>query len=173
MSTILIAAILIAMIVIPSFIFIRLHNKREKKQREALLKQFTDAGVKHNLLFTHREMLKDKMLGLDAARQKLLVFPGDATDTELVVDLAGMETCTVHKEYSNFILSDTKIVQTDRVLTQIELKIEFSTNTHPLLMGFFDNRINDIYEMQALEKKAKEWAGFIVQATAGEKSNRA
>ena len=108
MSTILIAAILIAITVIPSFIFIRLHNKREKKQREALLAQFINAGAKHNLSFTHQQILKDKMLGLDAAHQKLLVFPLEVTDTAVVVELTGVESCTVHKEYSDIILSDKK-----------------------------------------------------------------
>ncbi|HEX5153002.1 MAG TPA: hypothetical protein VFW07_16245 [Parafilimonas sp.] len=173
MSTIWIAAILIAIIVIPSFIFIRLHKKREKKQREALLAQFTKAGVTHNLFFAHREMLKDKMLGLDAVHQKLLVFPFEATDTEVVVDLTGIESCAVHKEYSHVILSDKKNVRSDQVLMQIALKIEFSTNMHPLLIGFFDNRSNDIYEIPELEKKAKEWAGLIGQEVARKKSNRA
>jgi len=173
MSTILIAAILIAVIVIPSFIFIRLHNRREKKQREAFLKQCTDAAVQHNLLFTHQEVLKDKMLGLDAANQKLLVFPFDLTHTVLVIDLADVETCATYKEYSNIILSDKKSVKTDQVLMQIGLKIEFSTTAHPMLVGFFDHRINDIYEIQELEKRAKEWETLIAQDTAGKKRNRA
>lgn len=173
MSTILIATILIAIIAIPSFIFIRLHNKEEKKQREARLAQFIKAGIKHNLFFTHRQILKDKILGLDAANRKLLVFFFDATDTELVVDLAGMESCIVHKEYSNTILSDKKSVRTDQVLMQIALKIEFSTNMHPLLISFFDNRSNDIYEIPELEKKVKEWTKLIAQDIALTKSNRA
>ena len=173
MSTILIAAILIAIIVIPSFIFIRLHKKREKKQREAHLAQFIKAGVKHNLFFTHREMLKDKILGLDAANRKLLVFLFDAEDAELVVDLTVMEACAVHKEYSNVILSDKKSIKADQVLMQITLKIEFSTNMHPLLISFFDNRSNDIYEIHELEKKAKEWARLIGQEIALKKTNRA
>ena len=173
MSTIFIAAILIAIIVIPSFIFIRLHKRREKKQRDALLAQFTKAGVKHNLFFTHREILKDKLLGLDAANRKLLVFPFNATDTELVIDLTGMEACAVHKKYSNTILSDKKSVRADEVLMQIALKIEFVGNKHPLLIGFFDNRNNDIYEIPALEKKVKEWTGLIAQKIALTNSNRA
>ena len=56
---------------------------------------------------------------------------------------------------------------------QIALKIEFFSNMHPLLIGFFDNRSNVIYEMPELEKKAKEWAGLIEQEVAFKKSNRA
>ena len=173
MSTISIAAILIAIVVIPSFIFVRLHNKREKKQRVASLAQFIKTGVKHNLVFTHQQILNDKILGFDAAGQKLMVFPSEVTDTEVVIDLADVESCTVHKEYSNIILSDKKSVRADEVLMQIALKIEFSTNMHPLLIDFFDNRSNDIYEIAELEKKAKEWAGLIAQEIALKKSNRA
>lgn len=173
MSTILIAAILIAIIVIPSFIFIRLHNKREKEKCEALLAEFTRTGVKHNLLFTHQETLKDKILGLDTAQQKLLLFPFEATDTKLVVDIADVESCTVQKEYSNIIQSDKRSAREDQVLMQIALKLEYSNNMHHLLIGFFDNRRNDIYEIPELEKKAKEWAGLIGEELARKKRNRA
>lgn len=163
MSTVLVAAIIIAIAVVPAAVFIRLHKRREKKRIESPIARFNNAGVEHNLFFTHQEMLKDKILGLDATNQALLLFQFDATHTETVIDLADVETCTVYRKYDRFGTSGNKEAKADPVLAGMGLQVALSNGDAPLPIAFYDHRVNGIYEIPELEKTAKEWKGLVAQ----------
>lgn len=163
MSTIWVAAIIIAIAVIPAAIFVRLHKRREKKRIESLLAQFNNAGIKHNLSFTHQEMLKDKVLGLDANTQTLLLFQFNATHMETVIDLTDVETCTVYREYASLSTGGNKEAKAEPVLAGMGLQVVLLNDVPPLLIGFYNHHINGIYEIAELEKKAKEWKSLLAQ----------
>ena len=158
MSTILVAIIIIAIAVIPTSIFMRLHKRREKKRFATLRVHFKKTGAKHGLSFTHEEILKDKMLGFDTNNQTLVVYAFDAPHNEIIADLTNVEDCTIYKEYYH-----TGDANAGLVLTQMGLKIVFSNTTPSLAIDFFCNQSNVTYELPELEKKAKEWQKLIAQ----------
>ncbi len=160
MSTILVGLIIIAIAVIPTFIFIRLHKQSEKKRHTARLRSFQNAGIKHGLSFTHDEVLKDKMLGLDTNNQKLLQFTFDKKD-EIVVNLKDVESCTLYKEYHQFVIGGRNSARGEQVPARLGLKIKSSKIEPALMIDFYNNHSNVIYELSDMEKKAKKWESLI------------
>lgn len=173
MSTIWVALLIIAFAVVPAAVLTRLHKRGEEKRLKQLLARFNDAGAKHYLSFTHQEVLKDKILGLDTHNLKLLVLPFDAEQEEVMIDLADVETCVVYKEYAPFIIGETKEIKPEQVLTQTGLNVVFANTSQSFLVAFYDSRTNAIYEIPELEKKAKDWKSLIAQLTTKATTRRA
>lgn len=96
-----------------------------------------------------------------------------AYQTEIVVDLANVETCTLYEEYGLFSMSDKKDAKADPVLAKMGLKIEFSSSAPFLPHEFYNNHVNGIYQMQELEKKAKERESLVAQKASREIRHRA
>ena len=84
MSTLIVAAILIAGTIFISVIFININRKSERKRRESLLKHFSEAGSKRGLSFSAQEELKNKIIGLDGLQRKLLVYEFSTANVSVI-----------------------------------------------------------------------------------------
>lgn len=164
MSTLLVAAIVIALTVIPPFLFIRFGRRRKRLHYELLYARFKKTGDRHGLLFSHHQVLKDKIVGYDAQQQVLLLFATDSVHKGVVVDLANRRSSSVCKEYSSINISGNKEGKTEQVLNRIVLRIEFENGAVPVEIAFYDSQVNGIYEMPELETKAKAWERLLQTA---------
>ena len=174
MSTILVAAIIIAFTVIPPVVFVRFTKRKAEKRREKHFALLKNHGNDHSLSFTHEQLLKGRMLGLDLHSNKLLVLQtGDEPKSE-VFDLEQVKSCTLFREYDAVRIYDTKAAKTEQVLSRIGLKLEFATGLSPVLIQFYNSQQNGIYEISDLEKKATEWKDLIAgKASLANKLRRA
>src|SRR5215213_4252648 len=103
MSTLLVAVIIISITVIPPIIFLYLNKKSGKKRSETLLNLFRQAGAKHEISCSKLEVLKNKILGFDAASQKLLLFQVENVHNPICIDMTEVQTCCVQKEYDTMV----------------------------------------------------------------------
>ena len=161
MSTFLVAALIIAFTVIPPVLFVRLTKRKAEKRRAKDFALLKNHGNDHGLSFTHEQMLKDKMLGLDLHRSKLLVLHTDGEPRSETFDLENVKSCTLFREYDAVRIYDTKAARTEQVLARIGLKLEFSSGQSPVHIQLYNSQLNGIYEMADLEKKATEWKELI------------
>lgn len=161
MSTILVAAIVIAFTVIPPILFIRFTKRKAAKQREKAFALLKNHGNDHGLSFTRELMLKESMLGLDLHNSKMLWLHTGGEPRSEVFDLENIKSCTIFRLYDSVRVYETKAAKTEQVLSKIGLKMEFSGDLHPLQICFYDRQLNGIYEMEDLEAKASEWKDLV------------
>jgi hypothetical protein len=157
MSTLSIALIIVIVTVCIPLIFILLHRKRRKQKNKALLNFFIGEGAKRGLSFSSREILRSRIIGLDAAKQTLLVFDFNNDGNIRCINMSEVKTCRVEKNYDSIVIGTEKQAKAESHLRSIDLKFIFKNNADPVSVLFYDSSINSIYEMAELESKAKAW----------------
>jgi hypothetical protein len=165
MSTLLVAAIIVAFTVIPPVLFVRFTKRKAEKRRAKDFALLKNHGNDQGLSFTYEQVLKGSMLGLDLHSSKLLVLHTDGEPRSEVFDLETVKSCTVFREYDAVRIYDTKAARTEQVLARIGLKLEFSSSQSPVHIHLYNSQLNGIYEMADLEKKATEWKELIAGQT--------
>ena len=149
MSTIVVAAIILAVVLLFSFLFVyasKIHSKRKLVQS---LDRFSKLGSAHNLSFTSQEVLTDKIIGLDGLNRKLLVV--EEKDKEFhsyIIDLGKVKTCSVKKSMNNY-------------SNHVSLEFYFKENEKPVSLCFYSSIVSSVYEAEALESKAKDWESML------------
>jgi hypothetical protein len=172
MSALIIAAILIAGVILFCLSFIHLNKKNEKKQKEELLHLFKEAGSKHDLSFSSREVLRNKIIGFDALKRTLLVFEFAPVQSVICINMAEIKNCTVAREYENVNIGTEKKNKIETHLQSISVRFDF-INSRPVLVSFYDAGFNSVYEMAELEAKAKQWVSILSKMMVTEHKARA
>jgi hypothetical protein len=139
-----------------------MHNKHLKARKSSIVSFFKNAGTDHNLSFTGQEILRDKVIGLDGPRRKLLIAEeiGEEYDTR-VIDLDEVSACKVKKVYAAINSHEYRKNRPEEYLKSIALEFEFRTGGAPAMALFYKNTLNSIYEVPELETRAKHWAATL------------
>ena len=161
MSTLIIAAILISSIVFFCLIFIYLNKKTDRKQKEKFLNLFNEAASKYDLSFSNQEVLRNKIIGVDASKRILLVFEFAPMQSVMCIDMAEIKNCTVAKEYENVNIGTEKNNKIETHLTSIAIRFDFINNVEPVSVSFYESGFNSVYEMTELEAKAQHWVSIL------------
>ena len=74
MSTIIVAASLVSVIIFISLILVSINNKQRQKRVTELLDHFSKLGTENNLSFSSQEILENCIIGLDGIQRKLLIL---------------------------------------------------------------------------------------------------
>ena len=156
MSTIIIAAILVAITIALPVVFISISKKNTTKRKEENLKLFNLAGSNHGLSFSKYELLKNKIIGLDNVRQAVLIYEFE-NENAICINMKEVNNCTVNKQYDSIDMGTDKKAKMEKHLSSIDLKFSIKRSTEPISISFYDSSVNNIYEMTELEAKAKEW----------------
>ena len=156
MSTIIIATILIAITIAFPLVFILVNRKKARQQNEENLKLFRIAGSNNGLSFSHYQVLKNKIIGLDTLNKSLLIFELNKANV-ILIDMKKATSCTIYKEYESIEIGGNKKAMMEKHLRSIDLKFCLKGNAEPVLVSYYNSNINSIYEMAELETKAKEW----------------
>jgi len=157
MSTLSIALIIVIATVCIPLIFVLINGKSRKKKNKALLNFFMEEGSKQGLSFSSQEILRSKIIGLDAAKQMLLVFDFNNDGNLRYIDMSEVKTCSVEKNHDSIVIGTEKQAKAESHLRSIDLKFIFKNGADPVSVSFYDSSINSIYEMAELESKAKTW----------------
>lgn len=73
MSSIIVAAILVAFIILICTAVVFVHNKDSKKMADELMSHFSRVKAENRLVFLNQETLKNLALGLDEVQRKCLI----------------------------------------------------------------------------------------------------
>ena len=101
MSTIIVAAVLILVIISICLILVSLNNKDRQKTTTELLNHFSKLGTENNLSFSSQEILQNCIIGLDGIQRKLLILKKNDEDKydSLILDLNDVKSCSKKKIY--------------------------------------------------------------------------
>lgn len=157
MSTLLISILIIAGTAAIFLFFIIGANKSAKERTKNLLHRFHQAGADHGMVFSGQEILNNSIIGVDGLRQQLLIIDFINNNATTVVSLANVENCSVKKEYEYKDFGSGKRPDVDKELRFIAIEFTLKKTAAPFMLTFYDNRVNSIYEMAALDAKAKDW----------------
>jgi len=127
-----------------------------------MLSFFKVAGTAHNLAFTGQEILRDKAIGLDGPKRKLLIVEENAEEYDTrVIYLDDVSACKVKKVYAAINSHEYRKNTPEEYLKSIALEFEFTTGEAPVMVLFYKNTTNSIYEIPELEARAKYWAAML------------
>lgn len=159
MSHIAIALVIVLSISIIILFLIIMHNKHLKVRNNSMLSFFRTAGTAHNLSFTGQEILRDKVIGLDGPKRKLLIVEemDEEYDTRIIY-LDEVGACKVKKVYAAISSHEYRKNKPEEYLKSIALEFEFNTDDAPAMVLFYKNSINSIYEIPELEARTRHWA---------------
>ena len=154
-----IALVIVLSIFIIILLLVIMHNRHLNARGNSMLSFFKTAGTAHNLSFTGQEILRDKVIGLDGPKRKLLIVEeaGEEYDTRIIY-LDEVSVCKVKKVYAAINSHEYRKNRPEEYLKSIALEFEFSTDEAPAVVLFYKNSINSIYEIPELEDRAKHWA---------------
>jgi len=124
-----------------------------------MLSFFKVAGTAHNLSFTGQEILRDKVIGLDGPKRKLLIVEENTEEYDTrIIYLDEVVACKVKKVYAAINSHEYKKNRPEEYLKSIALEFEFNTGGVPVMVLFYKNSVNSIYEIPELEARARHWA---------------
>lgn len=167
MTTISVAAIIIAFIAAVSLLLISINNKQKRIAMKQLLQRFHQLGSDHNVTFSSQEMLKDSLMGLDGLRRKLLIVRKDGHQFQsLVLNLDEVKTCSVKKQYGTIFSGDMPTNKLDQYLEQIILHFELHPDQPPVEVLFYHHYLNHVFEIAELERKARHWEAILSKIVA-------
>jgi hypothetical protein len=119
-------------------------------------------GAKNELHFSRQEILKNKIIGLDEANKALLIYEFENEDNVILINLVKVRTCVLKKDYEPINMGNEKKIRMEEHLVRIDVVFDFkNTSDEPVSVSFYDNKVNNIYEMTDLEAKAKNWGGIL------------
>jgi len=150
--------IVLSISIIITFLII-MHNRQLKVRNNSMLAFFRTAGTAHNLSFTGQEILRDKVIGLDGPKRKLLIVEENTEEYDTrIIYLDDVVSCKVKKVYAAINSHEYKKNRPEEYLRSIALEFEFRRDEAPVLVLFYKNSLNSIYEIPELEDRAKHWA---------------
>lgn len=129
-----------------------------RRQRAALLYQFSKVGSKYGLSFSSQEVLPHRIIGLDGIQQTLLVF--EVADTEFdwyLIHLKEVKACTLKKVYRNIDADEFSRQPLDFYLEAIALEFSYKTGKPSMAVPFYNKVQNSLEETAELNYKARKW----------------
>ena len=165
MSTIIVAAIIISVIISISLKLVSINNKQRKKTSTELLNHFSKLGTGNNLSFSSQEILENCIIGLDGIQRKLLILKKIDKDEydSILLDLNEVKKCSKKNIYTRVNIGTNKKERFENHLDKIVLDFDFIDNRQPVQILFFEPITNHIFAMLELEQKAKKWETILSQ----------
>ena len=153
--------IVLAIIVIPLTLVI-MHNHQIKKRKNSILFFFKNIGAVHDLSFTGQEILRDKVLGLDGPKRKVLIVEEKSGEFDAqMIDLLDVSSCKVKKIYSAIHSNEYRKNRPEDYLKSIAIEFGFRSGKAPVSVFFYKNEQNSVYEIPELEARTKRWETML------------
>lgn len=158
MSTLLIAAALIAAIAGIFLLLISINKQQKRHAMNIFLNRLSQAGTSNNLSFSSQELLNNSAIGLDGLRRQLLVLTrfGNGDYFNFTIDLDKVQCCSVKKVYGFINAGELKNSKLERHLEEIILHIVLY-QSDSVDIPFYSHIENHIEQANDLEHKAKQW----------------
>ena len=164
MSTLFIAALLVLCTIgLPTLIIFN-RKRNIQKQSQKKLDFFLRSGAKNDLFISKKEILADKIFGIDETNKMLLLYEFKNENSVILINMLKVRTCVLYKNYDNMNMGNEKKVRMEQHLASIKIVLGFKNSSdEPVSVSFYDNKVNNIYEMTDLEAKAKNWENILTK----------
>ena len=162
MSTLEGTIILIGMTLIICALLVIFDNQQKRKMMSHILNLLSRVGSEYNLSFSSQEILKPCAFGLDGLNRKILIMKnaGDEFNTK-IIDLDEVRACSIKRTFGCIRAGDLSNKELKQYLQKIVLQFEFRNNKLPVEIPFFDHAEHTIYQLSAIERKAKHWQAIL------------
>ena len=128
--------------------------------------QLSELGSKFSLSFSSHEVVGNKIIGLDGINRKLLVLEeADGRSNSYIIDLDEVRAISVKKIYNGIKAGELKKRRIEEFLKTIHLQFEFKNGNKDAAWPFYENEIDNIYDLRKLERKAKNWQMILSKMT--------
>jgi hypothetical protein len=161
MSSVFVIIILISCILLVTLIFIYVSKSNLDKRNKMFFKLFTKAGSLHQLSFSSQEFLGTTIIGLDGLKKTLLIANFASPDNFICIRLAEIKSCVVTRNYESVNLGSEMKIRMENHLRSIDLKFNYKKSVEPISFSFYNCVVNSVYEIAALESKAKDWGVLL------------
>ena len=136
-------------------------------EKEKLLFYLSKIGSQHRLCFTSQEELLNIVIGLDGLQRKLLTAEENNGRYDWnIIDLDEVENCSVKKVYDSIKAGGLIRKWIVEYLRTVALRFHFKNDKPSFDLIFYENTVNNIYEMSELESKARKWQAMLSKMTA-------
>ena len=170
MSTLLVALLVILCISVVLFMLVFLHNRSNRLKTVKLLRRFSELGTEYNLSFTGKEIMQNRIIGVDGLKSKLLFLEHSAADpVYYVIDLTEAKRCYVSKLYGSSYTGNSPERRAERYLHTIALEFDFMNGSHTIALPFYDHVTDAIQHAADMEAKAKNWESVLLKMLPKEK----
>ena len=155
MTPIFLSALIMAVAIAAFLLFELLYNLHRQKKMEKLQAALDKKTARSGLTISKQQLLGDRIIGFDERKNKVLFLQlaGKKTDRTLI-DLDTIRICKVDKTYTSFWHGREKggvLVQT------ISLQFTYKNGSAPLLLPFYLNTVDQVFEIKDRDKQATEW----------------
>jgi hypothetical protein len=113
-----------------------------------------------SLYFSSHGQVGDNVMALDILKRKLLYArKTPATTSYLIVDLNGLEGCSLKKEYSSIAAGELKYRKLHHFLKSVFLNLVFKNRT--VSLPLYDVKKQQQGDVEQLEAQAKKWETIV------------
>jgi hypothetical protein len=124
-------------------------------------------GSAFNLSFSSHEILSDKIIGLDGIKRKILVAEkNNESGRPYIIELAKVTAITVKKIYNSIKAGALKTRRIEEFLESILLQFEYANEKDPIVLPFYERKLNEIQDLRGLETKARNWQMILSKIAA-------
>ena len=165
MSTIIFLLIVVAQTASYTQIFMVMKNRSVRTDKIMYL-QLSELGSKFSMSFSSHEVLGNKIMGLDGIKKKIMVL--EQTDGQChsyIIDLDEVKTITVKRIYSSIKAGELKKRRMEEFLKTIQLQFDFENGKEDIFLPFYESKIDNINDLQGLERKIKNWQMMLSKMT--------
>jgi len=134
-----------------------------------MINQLNQLGVENNLTFSSQNIFNGSVIGLDGVNRKMVILQKQGEDLTFI-DLADIRSCSVKKNYRPIQAGELKTKKLHQYLQSIVLHFELYDKP-ALEIVFYKYPDNNILDIPALEKKAKQWEGMLSKIINIKKTN--
>lgn len=153
-----------------SLIFIDMKNRHKRVDKHNYL-HLSKWGSAFNLSFSSYEILSNKIIGLDGIKRKLLVAEkNNGSGRPYIIELARVTAITVKKIYNSIKAGALKTKRVEEFLESILLQFEYANQKDPIVVPFYERKLNENHDLRGLEKKARNWQMILSKIATAQKN---
>jgi hypothetical protein len=158
MSSIIVAFLLIALIVIICLALVSINNKHRQRTAIEIVNLFNKLGQEKNLSFHNKEINENFIIGLDEVHKKLLgLRKTDNKYSSLVIDLDQVKSCSKKKIYRTINMGTIKKQKFETLVDKIVLQFDYMDKREPAQISFYEAGRDHLFDMNDLARKAGNW----------------
>src|SRR5689334_22737587 len=145
-------------------------NRYKKFDKHNYLR-LSEWGSAFNLSFSSHEILSNKIIGLDGIKRKLLVTEKNSeSGRPYMIELAKVTAITVKKIYNSIKAGALKTRRIEEFLESIVLQFEYANQKDPIVLPFYERKLNEVHNLPGLEKKARNWQAILSKIATTQKN---
>ena len=151
------------MMIVTCYAVVTIVKNQKRKHMNMMMLHFSEWASKFNMRFSSQEVLKNAVIGLDGVQRKILVLRKTAQQyNAIVIDLAGVTSCTVRKQYGTINGGALPGIGLENFLVQIVLHFEFADGRAAEEIPFYDKDM-DSSKRTGMGQKARLWETLLSQ----------